>query len=106
VALKPERGGINDAVAILGLKKRTVEAMALRGELPGVAKMAHRWTFDLDLLRTHVQDEVNRRRRSRYRARWYSKKYGSDAKRTPKQARYELESAGETSDGFRYLRLA
>jgi hypothetical protein len=60
VALKPERGGINDAVAILGLKKRTVEAMALRGELPSVAKMAHRWTFDLDLLRTHVQDEVKR----------------------------------------------
>jgi hypothetical protein len=58
--LKPERGGIDDAVAILGLKKRTVEAMALRGQLPGAAKLANRWTFDLDLLRTYVRDEVKR----------------------------------------------
>src|SRR5580658_9893611 len=58
--LKPERGGIDDAVAILGLKKRTVETMALWGQLPGVAKLAHRWTFDLELLRTYVQDEVKR----------------------------------------------
>jgi hypothetical protein len=58
--LKPERGGIDDAVAILGLKKRTVEAMALRGQLPGAAKLANRWTFDLELLRTYVRDEVTR----------------------------------------------
>jgi hypothetical protein len=58
--LKPERGGIDDAVAILGLKKRTVEAMALRGELPGAAKLANRWTFDLERLRTYVSDEVTR----------------------------------------------
>ena len=58
--LKPERGGIDDAVAILGLKKRTVEALALRGQLPGAAKLANRWTFDLELLRTHVRDEVKK----------------------------------------------
>jgi hypothetical protein len=60
VMLKPERGGIDDAVAILGHKKRTVEAMALRGQLPGAAKLANRWTFDLELLRTYVRDEVKR----------------------------------------------
>jgi hypothetical protein len=43
--LKPERGGVNDAVSILGLKRRTVESMAARGELPGAAKLANRWTF-------------------------------------------------------------
>jgi hypothetical protein len=58
--LEPERVGIDDAVAILGLKKRTVEAMALRGQLPGAAKLANRWTFDLQLLRTYVRDEVKR----------------------------------------------
>jgi hypothetical protein len=58
--LKPERGGIDDAVAILGLKKRTVESMALRGRLPGAAKLTNRWTFDLELLRTYVRDEVTR----------------------------------------------
>jgi hypothetical protein len=58
--LKAERGGIDEAVAILGLKKRTVESMALRGQLPGAAKLAHRWTFDLELLRTYVRDEVKR----------------------------------------------
>jgi hypothetical protein len=58
--LKPERGPIDDAVAILGLKKRTVEAMALRGQLPGAAKLANRWTFDLELLRSYVRDEVKR----------------------------------------------
>jgi hypothetical protein len=57
---KQERGGIDDAIAILGLKKRTVESMALRGQLPGAAKLAHRWTFDLELLRTYVRDEVKR----------------------------------------------
>ncbi len=60
VMLKPERGGIDDAVAILGLKKRTVEAMAQRCQLPGAAKLANRWTFDLELLRSYVRDEVKR----------------------------------------------
>ncbi len=58
--LKPERGEIYDAIAILGLKKRTVEALAARGELPGAAKLANRWTFDLGMLRAYVRDEVKR----------------------------------------------
>src|SRR5262249_36545040 len=55
-----ERGGIDDAVAILGLKRRTVENMGGRGELPGAAKLANRWTFDIDQLRGFVRDEVKR----------------------------------------------
>jgi hypothetical protein len=60
VMLKAERGDIYDAMSVLGLKKRTVEALAARGELPGAAKLANRWTFDLKLLRSHVRDEVER----------------------------------------------
>jgi hypothetical protein len=50
-----ERGDIHDAVAIIGLPRRTVEAMAARSELPGAAKMARRWTFDLRTLRDYVR---------------------------------------------------
>ncbi len=60
VMLKPERGDIYDAMAILGLKKRTIEALAARVELPGAAKLANRWTFDLEMLRAYVRDEVKR----------------------------------------------
>jgi hypothetical protein len=58
--LKAERGDIYDAMSVLGLKKRTVEALAARGDLPGAAKLANRWTFDLELLRAYVRDEVKR----------------------------------------------
>jgi hypothetical protein len=59
--LKTERGDFCDAMSVLGLKKkRTVEALAARGDLPGAAKLANRWTFDLELLRAYVQDEVKR----------------------------------------------
>jgi hypothetical protein len=55
-----ERGDINDAIRITGLKKRLIEAKAARGELSGAAKLFGRWTFDLELLRQWVKDEVKR----------------------------------------------
>lgn len=55
---KRERGDTDDATVILGLKKRTIQAMALRGELPGAAKLSNRWTYDLEELRSYVRDEV------------------------------------------------
>lgn len=58
--LKRERGGIDDAVAIIGLKRRTIESKSARGEIPGAAKLANRWTYDLDRLRAWVREEVNR----------------------------------------------
>jgi hypothetical protein len=60
VELTRERGDIYEAMAILGLKKRMIEAMALRGELPGAAKISNRWTFDLNKLRAYVRDKVKR----------------------------------------------
>jgi excisionase family DNA binding protein len=50
-----ERALINKAVAILGLPLRTVQQLAARGELPGVAKIGRRWTFNLEELRRHVK---------------------------------------------------
>jgi hypothetical protein len=42
--LTRERGDIEDAMAILGIrKKRTVAAMAARGEIPSAAKIGRRW---------------------------------------------------------------
>jgi len=52
-----ERGDIFDAVAILGLPIRTVEAMAARGDIPGAAKIGRRWTFDLGVLRSFVKQQ-------------------------------------------------
>ncbi len=52
-----ERGDIFDAVAILGLPIRTVEAMAVRGDIPGAAKIGRRWTFDLSALRGFVKQQ-------------------------------------------------
>jgi hypothetical protein len=44
-----ERGTIAEAVAIIGLPARTVQAMAAIGKIPSAAKLAgsRRWTFDL-----------------------------------------------------------
>jgi ribosomal protein S14 len=49
-----ERGSSEEAMAILGLPRRTVQNMAARGELPGAAKLGRVWTFDLAKLRRHV----------------------------------------------------
>jgi len=46
-----ERGTIEVAEMILGLKRRTIQAMAARGVIPGAAKFNSLWTFDLAKLR-------------------------------------------------------
>lgn len=50
-----ERGTVEQAVAIIGLPMRSVQAMAARGEIPGAAKFRRRWTFDLRKLRELVE---------------------------------------------------
>jgi excisionase family DNA binding protein len=52
-----ERGTIEEAVEILGLPMRTVQAMAARGGLPGAAKIGRRWTFGLAALRQFVKEK-------------------------------------------------
>src|SRR5207249_752896 len=46
-----ERGTIEQAMAILGLPKRTIQQKAQRNEIPGAVKIFGRWTFDIDKLR-------------------------------------------------------
>ena len=54
-----ERGTIAEAVAIIGLPARTVQAMAAIGKIPSAAKLAgsRRWTFDLSALRRWIKHE-------------------------------------------------
>ena len=54
---KRERGDIDDAVSILGRKKRIIQAKAAMGKIPGAVKLWGRWTFDLELLGAMVHDE-------------------------------------------------
>lgn len=58
--LKPERIGAGQAAAILGIGKRTVQGMALRGELPNAAKIGGLWTFDEAALRSFIEERVQR----------------------------------------------
>jgi hypothetical protein len=55
-----ERGTIEKAELILGLKRRNIQAMAARGELPGAAKFGSTWTFDLAKLRQYVKQGEER----------------------------------------------
>lgn len=50
-----ERVAIADAVRISGINKRTLQNMALLGAIPGAAKPAGRWTFDIIQLRKWAQ---------------------------------------------------
>lgn len=50
-----ERVAIADAVRISGINKRTLQSMALLGAIPGAAKPAGRWTFDIIQLRKWAQ---------------------------------------------------
>lgn len=50
-----ERATIDEAILIIGLPIRTVQAMAARGEIPGAAKFGRRWTFDLKKLRQMIK---------------------------------------------------
>ena len=51
-----ERGSSEEAMAILGLPRRTVQSKAAKGEIPGAAKFGRRWTFDLAKLRQLVRE--------------------------------------------------
>lgn len=55
-AVQRERIEIPEAVAITGMKKRNLQDAALRGEIPGAAKMGKCWTFDVVKLRRWVQE--------------------------------------------------
>jgi hypothetical protein len=50
-----ERITIEIAVGILGISARAVQQMALRGQIPGAAKIGRRWTFDEKKLRGFVR---------------------------------------------------
>jgi hypothetical protein len=52
----PERCTIKTAELILGLKRRNIQAMAARGEIPGAAKLGHLWTFNVAQLRRYVTE--------------------------------------------------
>lgn len=56
--LQPERIRVVKAASILGVTSRTVQAMALRGELPGAAKIGGLWTFDEVALRKWLQERT------------------------------------------------
>ena len=50
-----ERVTVNDAVRITGICIRTLQNLAAQGLIPGAAKPAGRWTFDILLLRKWAQ---------------------------------------------------
>lgn len=52
-----ERIGLAHACKVTGLKPRTLQAMALRGEVPGAAKLGRLWSFDVERLRAWLQDK-------------------------------------------------
>lgn len=57
-SLKPERIRADQAAAILGINKRTVQLMALRGELPNAAKIGGVWTFDESALCSYIEERI------------------------------------------------
>lgn len=56
--IQPERIRVAKAASILGINSRTVQSMALRGELPGAAKIGGLWTFSESALRKWVQERT------------------------------------------------
>ncbi|CAH1662073.1 HTH_17 domain-containing protein [Hyphomicrobiales bacterium] len=72
--MNKERIRIPAAAEILGVEPRTVQALALRGELPGAAKIGGLWTFDPAALRSWIksqerlcQEKAQRTRREKSR---------------------------------------
>jgi hypothetical protein len=55
-----ERCSIKTAERILGLKRRHIQQMAARGELPGAAKFGRVWTFDVEKLRAKVRNQEDK----------------------------------------------
>lgn len=44
------------AARVLGVSRRTVQELALRGELPGAARIGGVWTFDAERLTSFVKE--------------------------------------------------
>lgn len=57
---KAERIRADQAAAILGIQRRTIQLMAQRGDLPNVAKIGGIWTFDEAALRAWVAQQVEK----------------------------------------------
>lgn len=57
-AQEMERIRASRAASILGVETRTVQALALRGELPGAAKIGGLWTFDEAALRNYIKERI------------------------------------------------
>ncbi|MEP9354844.1 helix-turn-helix domain-containing protein [Xanthobacter sp. KR7-65] len=64
--IQPERIRVEKAASILGISSRTVQAMALRGELPGAAKIGGSWTFCESALRKWIEERTEKPRPARY----------------------------------------
>lgn len=58
--IKPERIRVRQAAAILGIAARTVQLMALRGELPRAARVGRVWTFEEAALREYIEERIQR----------------------------------------------
>lgn len=61
----PERIRTTDAAAILGVEPRTVQALALRGELPDAARIGGVWTFSEAALRNYIRERTSCRKDQR-----------------------------------------
>jgi hypothetical protein len=94
--MKPERGTIDAARAILGLPERSVQDLAARGQIPGAAKFGRRWTFDLEKLRRYVKQKERRQ--------WQSAKHRLDAIGAAIPFGAASVTAAATSDG-RFTRV-
>ena len=45
-----------EAARILGLSIRSVQGMAIRGEIPSAARIGARWTFDVERLQSWIKE--------------------------------------------------
>ena len=54
--IKRERIRLSEAAEILGATQRTVQALALRGQIPGASKLGGLWYFDEAAFRKWMKD--------------------------------------------------
>jgi phage terminase Nu1 subunit (DNA packaging protein) len=52
-----DRAGVEYVMDKTGLSRRTVQAMAARGQIPGAAKFGKLWTFDRMKLARWIRDK-------------------------------------------------
>lgn len=95
-----ERIRASHAAAILGVTERTVQALALRGELPEAAKIGGLWTFNEAALRNYIKERFSwpKDRKPRNTPTGEAKSYG---RALPLQAR---NSAKASQQALRELR--